>query len=359
MVLRKKDHLVGLDIGSQSIKVAEIKISKSGRRLNKFGSTDIPPGLIEEGAINDPQVVADSIRQLFKTLNIKEKKVALSIGGYSIIVKKINLQKVNEEQLLETIHFEAEQYIPFDINDVNLDFQILGESEINPDQMSVLLVAAKKELINDYVNLVQIAGLVPAIIDVDAFALQNIYESSYSPLDEGGEDSDILATALVDIGASKTSLNILKGASSLFMRDISFGCSLINQKIVSQCDCTIEEAERIKREAFSIPLSQKNLAAIVSEAAGEWTDEIRRALDFYYSSFPDDRIGRIVLSGGGSRIKEIRERLVVETGADVEMIKPFGNMDINDHGFDESYLEQIAPQAAIAMGLALRRVDDK
>lgn len=359
MVIGKKDHLVGLDIGSQSIKVAEIKISKSGRTLQKFGLTDISSGLIEEGVVNDPQAVADSIRQLFKTLNIKEKKVALSIGGYSIIVKKINLQKVSEEQLLETIHFEAEQYIPFDINDVNIDFQILGESEINPEQMNVLLVAAKKELINDYVNLVQMAGLTPGVIDVDAFALQNIYESSYSPIEDGGEDPDLLATALVDIGASKTSLNILKGSSSLFMRDISFGCSLINQKIASQCDCSLEEAERIKRETLSSPLSPKQLAAIVSEATSEWTDEIRRALDFYYSSFPDDRIGRIILSGGGARIKKIRERLVAETGANVEIIKPFGNMDINDDGFDASYLEQIAPQAAIAMGLALRRVDDK
>jgi len=359
MVIGKKDHLVGLDIGSQSIKAAEIKISKSGRTLKKFGLAEISPGLIEEGAINDPQAVADSVRQLFKTLNIKEKKVALSIGGYSIIVKKINLQKVSEEQLLETIHFEAEQYIPFDINEVNLDFQILGESEINPDQMSVLLVAAKKELINDYVNLVQMAGLIPGIIDVDAFALQNIYESSYSPTSDGMEDTDLLATALVDIGASKTSLNILKGSSSLFMRDISFGCNVINQKIASQCDCTVEEAERVKRETLSSPLSPKQLSAIVSEATSEWTDEIRRALDFYYSSFPDDRIGRIILSGGGARIKKIKERLVAETGADVEIIKPFGNMNTSDDGFDASYLEQIAPQAAIAMGLALRRVDDK
>lgn len=358
MVLRKKDHLIGLDIGSQSIKIAEIKPLKHGRSLKKFGSTTIPPGLIEEGTINDPQVVADAIRQLYKSLNIKEKKVALSIGGYSIIVKKINLQKVSEEQLLETIHFEAEQYIPFDINDVNLDFQILGESEINPDQMSVLLVAAKKDLINDYINLVQMAGLTPRIIDVDAFALQNAYETSYSPAEESLEESG-LATALVDIGASKTSLNILKGSSSLFMRDISFGCGLINQKIATQCDCSLEEAERIKRSVSPGVLNPAELADIISEAASEWTDEIRRALDFYYSSFPDDRIGRIILSGGGSKIKEIRERLVAETGADVETIKPFGNLDVSESGFDASHLEQIAPHAAIAMGLALRRVDDK
>lgn len=359
MVFKRKDHLVGLDIGSQSIKVAEIKTSKNTRTLKKFGMTELAPGLIEEGAINDPQAVADSIRQLFKTHSIREKKVALSIGGYSIIIKKINLQKTGEEQLLETIHFEAEQYIPFDVNDVNLDFQILGESEHNPEQMNVLLVAAKKELINDYINLVQMAGLEPAIIDVDAFALQNVYESSYAPREEWEDEDDIPAVALIDIGASKTSLNILKGITSLFMRDISLGCSLINQKIASQCDCSLEEAERIKRDDPSGRISAEDLAAVISEMSDEWIDEIRRALDFYYSSFPDDRIERIVLSGGGSKMPEIRERLVSETGADVEIIKPFGNLNINDEGFDASYLEQIAPQAAIAMGLALRRVDDK
>lgn len=360
MVFTKKDHLVGLDIGSQSIKVAEIKISKNARTLKKFGMTELAPGLIEEGAINDPQAVADAIRQLFKAFNIREKKVAVSIGGYSIIVKRINLQKVSEAQLLETIHFEAEQYIPFDVNDVNLDFQVLGESEHNPDQMNVLLVAAKKELINDYINLVQMAGLHPAIIDVDAFALQNIYESSYAPIvEEDEETSDVLATALIDIGAGKTSLNILKGTASLFMRDISFGCGLINQRIASELDCSMEDAERIKREESSDRLSAKDLSTITSDVVDEWLDEIRRALDFYYSSFPDDRIGRIILSGGGSKINDIRERLISETGADVETIKPFGNLNINEEGFDAAYLEQIAPQAAIAMGLALRRVDDK
>ena len=143
-----------------------------------------------------------------------------------------------EDQLQDTISFEAEQYIPFDISDVNLDFQILGENEQNPNQMSVLLVAAKKEMIDDYINLTQLAGLNPCIIDVDAFALQNIFESSYDLGDEN--------VALIDIGASKTSLNILKGSTSVFMRDVSLGCGQINQKIASLIDCSPEEAEQLK-----------------------------------------------------------------------------------------------------------------
>ena len=148
MFFGKKNHLIGLDIGSRTIKVAEVVDTKTGSTLKTFSSIDIEPELIEEGSIKDPETVAEYIRELFKSVKLKDRNVAISIGGYSVIVKKINVQTMTEDELHETIHFEAEQYIPFDINDVNLDFQILGESEHNPNQMSVLLVAAKKEMVN-------------------------------------------------------------------------------------------------------------------------------------------------------------------------------------------------------------------
>ena len=198
MLFGKKDHLVGLDIGSRSLKAAEIEETKRGRNLKHFGITEIPAGAIEDGTINDPEAVAGSIRQLLKAYNIKERNVAISIGGYSVIVKKIAVQTMDEKQLQDTIHFEAEQYIPFDISDVNLDFQILGENETNPNQMNVFLVAAKKEMVNDYVNLANLAGLTPCIVDVEAFALQNTFEVCYDVSNEN--------VALIDIGASKTSL---------------------------------------------------------------------------------------------------------------------------------------------------------
>src|SRR5210317_1575451 len=251
MVFSKKDNLVGLDIGSRSIKAAEVDESKRGRELKRFGITEIPHGAIEDGTINDPESLAESIRQLFKAYNIKERNVAISIGGYSVIVKKINVQSMSEAQLQETIHFEAEQYIPFDISDVNLDFQILGENETNPNQMNVFLVAAKKEMVNDYVNLANLAGLTPCIVDVEAFALQNTFELCYDVSNEN--------VALIDIGASKTSLNILKGNNSVFMRDVSLGCTQINQKIISLIDCSFDEAERLKFGADSNRLSADDL----------------------------------------------------------------------------------------------------
>lgn len=351
MALVKKTNLVGLDIGSRTIKVAEIADTQKRPVLKKIGFIDIAPGVIEDGAIKDPESVADSIRKLFKNVGIKNENVAISIGGYSVIVKKINVQTMSEERLHETIHFEVEQYIPFNISDVNIDFQILGTNEANSNQMHVLLVAAKKEMINDYINLIQIAGLNPCIIDIDAFALQNVFEANY---EVGAEN-----VALIDIGASKTSLNILKGGSSVFMRDVSLGCGQINQRIAGLAQCSLAEAEAMKFGKMPDKISQDDLKDIIVTVVSDWCSEIRRALDFFYSTYPEDQIKKIFLSGGGANIKEFRQLLAVETSAEVETINPFAKLRAESGRYDASYLQRIAPQAAICMGLAMRRVDDK
>jgi len=351
MFFLKKNRLVGLDIGSRTLKLAEIIDSKAGSTLKNFSTIDIEPGLIEEGSVRDPEAVSRHIRELFKSTKLKDKNVAISIGGYSVIVKKINVQTMTEDELHETIHFEAEQYIPFDISEVNLDFQILGESEHNPNQMNVLLVAAKKEMISEYINLMKMAKLHPRIIDVDAFALQNIFNLNYSLEDEN--------IALIDIGASKTSLNILKNNVSEFMRDVSLGCEQINDKIASTVGCTIEETEAIKLGEESDLISAQDLKEIVESVVTDWCIEIKRALDFFYSTYPEEQIGRIVLSGGGANIKKFLELLAAETSAEVEVINPFQNFIVDSNRFDSSYLERIAPQAAICMGLAARKIGDK
>jgi len=351
MAFGKKDHLIGLDIGSGSIKAAEIIETKHGGTLKNFGIIDIAHGAIEEGTINKPETVAESLQQLFKSSGFNENNVAVSIGGYSVIVKKIVVQTMAEEKLQETIHFEAEQYIPFDISDVNLDFQILGESESNPNQMNVFLVAAKKEMLDDYINLMNLAGLNPCIIDVESFALQNSFEASYD-----AQNQDV---ALIDIGASKTSLNILKNAASVFMRDVSLGCGQINQKIMSLIECSFEEAEQLKYGNTPDKLSPDDLKGIVSSVVADWCTEIRRALDFFYSTYPDDQIKRIILSGGGANIAEFRKLLATEASTEVEIINPFQNFHIENKKLDDAFIKQVAPQAAICMGLAMRKVGDK
>ena len=229
--------------------------------------------------------------------------------------------------------------------------RILGEAEGNPDLMNVMLVAAKKDMIAEYIELVQSAGLNPCIIDVDAFALQNIFEINYDLPNE--------AVALIDIGAGKTSLNIVKDDSSLFMRDVSLGCNQINEQIVSVLDCSEDEAEAIKIGKKQEKLSPDEYSEIVTSITTDWCEEIRKALDYYYSTGPEDSIQRIILSGGGSTISGLKELLASELSTEVENINPFGTIDIDSKKFEPSYLQQMAPQAGICLGLALRRVDDK
>jgi len=351
MLLAKKNHLVGLDIGSKTIKLCEVfETRKSGFVLNKFGMTTIPSGAIEDGVIKDLETVSQAIRELFIAQKIREKKVAVSIGGYSVIVKKIQVQSMTDAELQETIQFEAEQYIPFDINDVNLDFQIIGENQIAANKLDVILVAARKELVDEYVNLIELSGLRPCVVDIDAFALQNIYEANY--------DTNEDVVALIDIGAGKTSLNIVKDATTLFMRDVSLGCNQINHKIANKVACSLEVAEEIKITGKSSKITPREIADIVLSVIGDWCLEIRRAIDFFYSTYPDDQISKILISGGGTNITEFRHTLATETASEVEIINPFGKFSI-DKRLDPSFLKKVSPQAAICMGLAIRRIDDK
>lgn len=351
MPFKKKNHLAGLDIGSRSIKAAEVVKTRSGYGLKNFGKIDLPFGIIEDGAINEPEAVTDAIRELFKTNRFKVKNVAISIGGYSVIVKKINVQSMAEEMLQETIHLEAEQYIPFDINEVNLDFQILGENEANPNQMGVLLVAAKKDMIDEYVNIIDMAGLNPSLVDVDAFALQNVFEINYDAAQEN--------VALVDIGATKTSLNILKAGVSEFIRDISFGCDQINEQIIANFGYSFQEAEQLKLNPATDTQQAEQIVEIINGIAGDWCTEIRRALDFFYSSYPDDRINRVLIGGGGAQINALRELLAEEVSSEIATINPMNRVKVENRRIDTTTLTQMAPQAAICIGLAARRVDDK
>ena len=299
MLFAKKNHLVGLDIGSKTIKLCEVfETRKSGFVLNKFGMITIPNGAIEDGVIKDSETVSQAIRELFNAQKVREKNVAVSIGGYSVIVKKIQVQSMTDAELQETIQFEAEQYIPFDINDVNLDFQILGESPLAANKLDVILVAAKKELVDEYVNLIELSGLRPCVVDIDAFALQNIYEANYDTKED--------VVALIDIGAGKTSLNIVRDSATLFMRDVSLGCNQINHKISDKVACSLEDAEEIKITGQSDKITPQEIADIVSSVIGDWCLEIRRAIDFFYSTYPDDQISKILISGGGANITEFQ-----------------------------------------------------
>ncbi|MDT8379537.1 MAG: type IV pilus assembly protein PilM [Desulfotignum sp.] len=352
MAFSRKDHLVGLDIGASFIKVAEIQKTPKGNSLKKFGMIPVAHGAIVDGRIMDMPEVANTIRSLFKSLKIREKKVAISTGGHSVVIKTINTAKVPERDLQQAISAEAEQYIPYDMDDVNIDYQILGESEFSSEQMNILLVAVKKDLVAEYMALTAMAGLKASIIDVDTFALQNIYETL------PGLDPEEL-TLLLDVGASKTSLNIVKNNISLIMQDNGSGTFQIIQELAERTETDFPAAEKILLDPVSDTPDTEILAAVLQQAAEIWCSEIVDAVHTFLSNTQDARINRIVVSGGGSYIQPFVDRLETKMGARVFVIEPFAGLNLDKKTFPPAYLSQVGPLAPIALGLALRRVDDK
>ena len=351
MILGKKDHLVGLDIGSSSIKVAEIKVTGKGRVLNKFGMSKVTPGSIVEGRVANADELANDIKTLFKSQKIREKNVAISTGGHSVVIKTINTLNKPEQELHKTIYSEAEQYIPYDIDDVNIDYQILGESEFSPDEINVLLVAVRKDLVAEYIELIHKAGLNPKIIDVDTFALQNIYE--ILPYENREK-----ITLLIDVGASKTSLNILKTNVSLMMRDNMSGTNQIIEEICSQYDISLADAHLAVNGEINT-IGQDKIQEMSLKIAQAWCSEICEFVNTYQSGADDEKVENIVLSGGGIFVGGFKESLMSELEADVSIINPFEALIVNEQKFPDSFITKASPLAPIAIGLALRRVDDK
>lgn len=361
MPIAKKNQLVGLDIGSHAIKLVEIEDSKKGKILKNFGMIGLPREAIVEGSIREIEIVSAAIKNLFKNLKIKNKNVATSVSGYSVIVKKISIAKREDSELESTIQEEAEQYIPFDIHDVNLDYEILSaeedqgaesEEKTQSDLMDVMLVAAKKDIVEDYVSLLQITGFNPAVLDVDAFALQNAFELSSEKTNE--------CYALVNVGAEELGINVIKNGVSIFTRDSSFGGFQINEGIMSSFEVEYDEAEKIKLGGVKLEEKDKGkLEEVLTSVISGWVNEIKRALDFLITTYPDQNIEKVLLSGGSCRIPGFQKYLEMQIDLPVEELNPFSGLQINEKVFDPKYLSYMAPQAAVAVGLALRSTGDK
>ena len=348
----KKD-VIGLDIGSSSVKILELQKTRKGYALKNVGIAFLPQGTIVDGALKEPKIISDIIRDFVSSLKIKTKNVATSISGHPVIIKNISLPNMTEQELEESLEFEAEQYIPFDIEDVNIDFQILGENPEDSEQMNVLLVAAKRDMINDYISVIEESGLKTVVMDVDAFALENMFEANYKY--EQGE-----AIAIINVGASILNMNVIKDGNSIFTRDVSIGGSRITTEIQKDKNISFEEAEAIKVGGQIEGISQSEVEDLIEAASQPLALEIRRSLDFFWVTFADERISKIFLSGGCARSNVFR-RIVKEKVGDipVEILNPFASIDCTEKNFDPQYIEFIAPFMGIGVGLALRRVGDR
>jgi len=351
-MLFSKGNVVGLDIGSSSIKLLELAEMKGGYQLRNFGIAPLPPEAIVDGALMDSVTIVDSVKGLASALRIKSKDVVTSVSGHSVIVKKISIPTMTEDELEESIQWEAERYIPFDINDVNIDFQILGPTEGSEELMDMVLVAAKKDIINDYLSVIIEAGFNPVIVDIDSFALENMFEANY-PV---GRDEVV---ALANIGASVTNINILKRGVSSFTRDIFTGGNAITEEIQRQLNVDFEEAETLKLGNRMDETSQKVVQEALQSALNSLATEIAKSLDFFRSTSSNEKVDKVVLSGGCAKINGIDTVIEQQAGIPAEIINPFKEIDCSKRDLDVDYLKEMEPIMAVSVGLALRRVGDK
>jgi type IV pilus assembly protein PilM len=354
VVFRRAKALVGLDIGSSAVKAVELKPAGKAYKVTAFGSEPIPPDSIVDGAIIDGGAVADAIRRLFEARQIKTREVAASLSGNAVIVKKISLPVMTEAELSESIYWEAEQYIPFDIQDVNLDYQILdsGGGPGGKGTMDVLLVAAKKEKIADYTGVIAQAGRSAVVVDVDAFALQNAYEVNYG-IDPGQ------VVVLLNAGASATNINILQGDQSVFTRDVSIGGNAYTEALQKELNLPFEHADQLKRGQAADGVTFEEAKPVLRAVTENVMLEIQKTFDFFKATAASDRIDRIVVSGGASRAEAFTEMLTERFQAPVETFDPFKRVALDSKKYPAETMAEVAPTVAVAVALALRRLGDR
>jgi type IV pilus assembly protein PilM len=349
---RTKKGVIGLDIGSSAVKLVELKERKGGEfHLQRLGVEPLSPEAIVDGSIMDSSLVVDAIHRLSDATKVKGGSFATSLSGHSVIIKKIQLPAMPEEELADSIQWEAEQYIPFDINDVRLDYVVLSEGEPGRDSMEVLLVAVKRDKVNDYVSVISQTGKTPAVVDVDVFAVQNAYEVNYD-LDPRK------VVALINMGAGVTSLNILARGATVFWRDISFGGNQFTEALQRELNLSFAQAESLKRGEPVDRYGPSDARPVLDAVSAEMATEIRKTFDFFSATSSEGAVDEIVLSGGCALTPNLqnvlRERFEVPT----ELINPLRRIHFKESDFDAEWLQSIAPMLTVAVGLGIRKVGD-
>lgn len=344
--------LVGLDIGTSSVKAVQLQRSRKKYRLVELGIAPLHPDTIVDGLIMDADTVSNAIRRMFEESRINVKDVAVSVSGHSVIVKKITVPQMKADELREGIAWEAEQHIPYSIEDVNLDFQILGTGDDGKGEMDVLLVAVKKDIVNQYLAVISAAGLRAAVVDVDAFAMENAFE-----LSEQVRPDEVVA--LVNIGAAITTINVLRRGFSDFTRDSALAGNRYTESLQKGLGLNYEQAETMKTGGTVQGHDVAEARPVFEMVNGELAGELRRSFEFYRSSMQGDAIDRVVLSGGCARLPDLPSYLSHALELPVEIANPLRDVTANPKKFDPEYLSFIAPQMAVGVGLALREPGDQ
>jgi type IV pilus assembly protein PilM len=338
--------IVGLDIGSSSIKAVELKKSKGEIQVAHIGIERLGSDIVVDSMIVDSGSVSSAISKLFSERKFGSKLVATAVSGHSVIVKKISMQTVPDNEVPELLQTEAAQYIPFDMNDVNIDYQVLSDDPSQP-QMDVLLAAVKKDKILNYTNVLSLAGKIPEVVDIDAFALQNCYEYNYEP-------SASSTVALLNIGASVMNINIVKGSTPLFTRDVSVGGNQYTDSLQKELDLSFDDAEALKLGEKVGTVSPDAKLPILQQVTEIIVLEIQKTFDYFRATAAGQHIEKIFLAGGSAIVPGLTEALRQEFSIPVEILNPFQRIHSNGAGAGSELVEQNAGQLAVAVGLALR-----
>jgi type IV pilus assembly protein PilM len=350
MLKRGKTSMVGVDIGSSSVKAVELQGKGADLQLLNLGFETLQADSVVDGQIMELNAVSNAIGSIFNEHKIKTTRVAAGVNGHSVIVKNIVLPQMTEEELQESFAWHAEEHIPFDISDVNLDYHVMNRAD---DAIHVLLAACKRDKVANLKQAIQLAGKQPSVVDVDAFALQNCYELNYDP--QPGH-----VVALLNIGASTTNINILNGVRSVFTRDATFGGNQYTSLLQKEMGLTFDQAEAVKR-GMPLPegIEQRDIAPILDTVSDILALEIQKTMDFYRATVEEGEsaVEKILVSGGGSKLKGLVDFLSRRFEVPVEMFDPFRKIKVDSRGFDPEYMREIVPEMAIAVGLALRGVD--
>ena len=352
MGLLGSKELIGLDIGSSTVKLAHVKPVGLEYRVKKFGVFPLPPDAIVDGAIMDHAAVIEGIKTALRELKVKEKEVATSLSGHSVIIKKVVLPTTTPEELEESIQWEVEQYIPFDIKDVKIDFQVIGPLKEDPSKMDVLLVAVKTDLVNDYISVVKEAGLTPSIVDIDSIAAGNAFELCHPVSDEQ-------VPMVVNVGASFMNINILHAGVPLFTRDVPMGGGMYTSEIQKQLAVSFETAEELKVGTKGAGERAERIMEIMRTVSNILSTEAQRSYNFFSATYPDRLVTKVYLTGGAAKSAFLKEMLAEKIGVEVELFNPFDGLTLEEGAVDPSKLSGFNTAATVSIGLALRNQEGR
>ncbi len=334
----KSTNIAGLDIGSHTVKVVEIKEGPEGRELVGFALSEIAPG-----SSGGEEAVTEAIRRVMGESKIETDRVVTAVSGQSVIVRHIELPRMSKEEAKNAIKYEAEQHIPFDIKEVTIDFQMLEEAS-DPKKIDVLLVAARNDLIDSHLKLIQAAGLKPVVIDVDSFALVNALEASRGKKEE--------AVALVNMGAKLTNINIVRDGTSYFTRDISLAGNNLTKAIQESLDLDVPQAEKLKKEEGEAG-GDSPLSNALNPILKDLVSELRLSFDYYENQALERTTNRILFSGGSARLKNLDKFLTEALGIPAEIWNSLDGLGVSSD-INKERLTDAVPLLAVGIGLALR-----